>query len=136
VTYVGFDWSELSRSEEAQQLSACACVVAWGDDSLPDSPLCIGQVPPCAQQAMRASGVAAQPAQIAAFPAIKPRHNRTAVRRCPNPTDLRMLDLELGVKQLLFSKQEWGWLRVGHLVHADASSRACARRSNHPCTCR
>jgi hypothetical protein len=57
------DWSS---SDAAQQRSASACVrvcdtLACGE---PDS--CIGQVPPSAQQAIRASGVPIHPAHTAA----------------------------------------------------------------------
>jgi hypothetical protein len=44
-------------------------------------PLCMGHSPPSAQQAMRASAVGIQPAQIAAFPAIRPNVSARAARR-------------------------------------------------------
>lgn len=60
-TNVEADGVESSRSDEAQQLSASAWVTA------PAVPFgagwCIGQVPGSVQQAIRASGVASQPAQ-------------------------------------------------------------------------
>ena len=70
VTGLGFDLLERSPSEEAQQLSACACVMSFVVPVLRDSPLCIGHSLPSAQHAMRASGVGAQPAQTAAFPIV------------------------------------------------------------------
>jgi hypothetical protein len=55
----GFDGP---RSAAAQQLSASTWLIAVAEpEPCPD--LCIGQSPPSAQQAFRASGVAAQPAQ-------------------------------------------------------------------------
>ena len=70
-----------SRSEDAQQLSASACVttLAWCESCA--WRLCIGHSGPSAQQAIRSSGVAAHPAQTAIFPAIRPRLSRTADRR-------------------------------------------------------
>ena len=62
-------------------------------------PLCIRHSPPSAQQAMRASGVVAQPAQTAAFPATRPRHTTIADNRCIKPTGSRMLDHRREVKR-------------------------------------
>ena len=76
-----FDWLEFSRSDNAQQLSACACVRTRADPELWEFPLCMGQSPPSAQQAMRASAVGIQPAQIAAFPATRARVSTTAASR-------------------------------------------------------
>ena len=78
---VGVDgFVESSPSEERQQVSASTCVKAVPESAC-DSRLCIGQSP-SAQQAMRSSGVAAQPAHIAAaFPVVKLRQSRTAERR-------------------------------------------------------
>ena len=81
ATNVGLDWLEFSRSDDAQQLSACACVRTRADPKLCESRLCIGHSWPSAQQAMRASGVANQPAHTAAFPARSPAAKRTADRR-------------------------------------------------------
>jgi hypothetical protein len=90
---------EFSRSDDAQQLSACACVRTRSDPELCESPLCIGQSPPSAQQAMRASGVASHPAQTAAFPAIRPMAKMTADRRLMRiRTSQRMLKLGQSVK--------------------------------------
>jgi hypothetical protein len=97
VTSEGLDGLEFSRSDDAQQLSACACVSTRSDPELWDSPLCIGQSPPV-QQAMRASGVCAQPAQTAAFPALRPRHKKTVKRRWTKATTPRMADGCSGVK--------------------------------------
>ena len=63
---VGLDWSEVLLSDDAQQLSAWACVGTRSDPELCESPLCIG---PSEQQAMRASGVGIHPAHTAACPA-------------------------------------------------------------------
>ena len=65
---MGLDWLEFLSCDEAQQLSAWACVRARSDPDLCESPLCIGQLP-SEQQAMRASGVGIHPAHTAAWPA-------------------------------------------------------------------
>lgn len=84
---------EFWPSADAQQLSACPCVRTRSDPELCDSPLCIGHSWPSEQQAMRASGVANQPAHTAAFPARSPAAKRTADRRLITiGTDLRMLE--------------------------------------------
>lgn len=87
----GFDWLELSRSEDAQQLSACAWVTARAEPELDDSPWCIGHGPPSAQQAMRASGVGNHPAQTPGL--LAPRASTigsTATRLNQFNTALRM----------------------------------------------
>ena len=71
---------EFSRSESAQQLSACAWVTLSEPLSC-EFPLCIGQAPPSEQHAIRASGLDIHPAQTAAFPAIKARASARAERR-------------------------------------------------------
>ena len=71
---------ESSRSESAQQLSACAWVTLSEPLSC-EFPLCIGQVPPSEQHAIRASGLDIHPAQTAAFPAIKARASARTERR-------------------------------------------------------
>jgi hypothetical protein len=81
ATTVGFDWLELSRSEDAQQLSACAWVITRAEPECDDSPLCIGHGPPSAQQAIRASGVAIHPAQTPALPAPRANMIASAERR-------------------------------------------------------
>jgi hypothetical protein len=81
ATIVGFDWLELPRSEDAQQLSACAWVITRAEPERDDSPLCIGHGPPSVQQAMRASGVGNHPAQTAALPAPRANMIDTAARR-------------------------------------------------------
>ena len=68
ATNEGLDWLEFSCSADAQQLSACAWLMTRGDAELCDSPLCIGHLL-SEQQAIRASGVGAHPAQTAALPA-------------------------------------------------------------------
>jgi hypothetical protein len=81
VTNEGLDWLECWPSADAQQLSACNCVRTRPDPERCESPLCMGHSPPSAQQAMRASAVGIQPAQIAAFPAIRPNVSARAARR-------------------------------------------------------
>src|SRR5688572_18846730 len=91
ATNEGLDWLELWPSAAAQQLSACACVRTRSNPERSESPLCIGHSMPSAQQAMRASGVANQPAHTAAFPARSPAAKKTADRRLTRiGTDLRM----------------------------------------------
>ena len=68
ATNVGLDSLEFLCSADAQQVSACAWLIALAELELFDSPLCIGQSL-SAQHAIRASGVGAQPAQTAALPA-------------------------------------------------------------------
>ena len=86
VTNEGLDRLEFWPSADAQQLSACACVRARSDAELCESPLCIGHSLSSTQQAMRASGVANHPAQVAAFPAIRPNVSDRAARRRTNLT--------------------------------------------------
>ena len=68
ATNVGFAWLEFSCSADAQQLSACAWVMTRCDPEPFVFPLCIGHAL-SEQQAIRASGVGAHPAQTIAFPA-------------------------------------------------------------------
>jgi hypothetical protein len=79
ATNVGFDWLELSRSEDAQQLSACAWVITRTEPGRDDSPVCIGHS--SAQHAMRVSGVGIHPAQTAALPAPRANMIASAERR-------------------------------------------------------
>ncbi len=67
-TNVEFVVVECVRSEPAQQLSACAWVTVWLEPECRDSDVCIGHVASLRQHAIRASGVACQPAQTARFP--------------------------------------------------------------------
>ena len=53
----------------AQQASACTWVIPRFESDPRDSDLCIGQLVPLMQHAIRASGVACHPAQTARFPA-------------------------------------------------------------------
>jgi hypothetical protein len=55
----------VSCSDAAQQPSASAWLTARGELESWDSDVCIGHAPPSEQQAMRASGVATQPAHRA-----------------------------------------------------------------------
>ena len=72
ATNVGLNWLEFLPSDDAQQLSAWACVRTRSDPERCELPLCIGHSTPSAQQAIRASGVGFHPAHIAAaFPATR-----------------------------------------------------------------
>ena len=53
---------------EPQQLSACAWLMTRVEAERPESDLCIGQLVPLMQHAMRASGVACHPAHTARLP--------------------------------------------------------------------
>ena len=81
ATNVGLDWLEFSRSDDAQQLSACACVSTRSDPERCESPLCTGHSAPSAQHVIRASGLGSQPAQTAAFPAINAKVSARADKR-------------------------------------------------------
>ena len=81
ATNVGLDWLEFLLSDDAQQLSAWACVRTRSDPERCESPLCIGHSQPSAQQAIRASGVGIHPAQTASFPATKANVSARAARR-------------------------------------------------------
>ena len=81
ATNVGLDWLEFLPSDNAQQLSAWACVRTRSDPERCELPLCMGHSAPSAQQAIRASGVALHPAHIAAFPATRANVSATAARR-------------------------------------------------------
>jgi hypothetical protein len=87
---VGLDWLEFLPSDDAQQLSAWACVRARSDPDLCESPLCIGHLPPSEQQAMRASGVGIHPAHTAAWPAA------SAILRAMADARLARLSTSLG----------------------------------------
>ena len=65
----------------AQQLSACACVSRCLGAESCAADLCIGHVDSSWQHAMRASGVAFQPAHTATFPTHNVRIARIADRR-------------------------------------------------------
>jgi len=82
ATNVGLDSLDFRCSADAQQLSACAWLKALTDSEPFDSVLCIGQVL-SAQHAMRASGVDAQPAQIATLPAEIRTASASANNRLP-----------------------------------------------------
>ena len=80
-TNVGLDWLEFSPSDNAQQLSASACVSTRSNPERCESSLCIGHSQPSTQQAIRASGVGIHPAQIASFPAIRANVSARAAKR-------------------------------------------------------
>ena len=102
VTNEGLDWLEFSRSDDAQQLSACACVRSRSDPERCESPLCMGQWPPSAQQAIRASGVGNQPAHTAPLAAARAIARTAADMRLLNlNTAPRMLEEPDGVKSAL-----------------------------------
>jgi len=84
ATNVGFDWLEFSCSADAQQLSASAWVMRRCDPELSERPLCMGHAS-SKQQAMRSSGVCAQPAHTAGLPA-----ERRMVRASANSRLLRI----------------------------------------------
>src|SRR4051794_19564148 len=65
---VGFAWLDVRPSDNAQQRSACAWLMARVDDPLAVSALWAGHAWPLEQHVMRASGVGAQPAQVPRFP--------------------------------------------------------------------
>src|SRR4051812_5878983 len=72
-------------SDPAQQVSACTWVTCRIDCDPWDSDRCIGHEAPSWQHAIRASGVACQPAQTATLPAQSPRTERSAARRRITP---------------------------------------------------
>lgn len=71
ITAVGFDELDCSRSDAAQQASACAWVTTRAEPDSPERPLCIGHSRSSAQHAIRSSAVAAHPAHTAALPAAR-----------------------------------------------------------------
>lgn len=76
------DGDESFCSDEAQQLSASAWLTARLEVESGESDLCIGHAPPSEQQAMRASGVASQPAQSPTWLLhVSARVTRSAERR-------------------------------------------------------
>jgi hypothetical protein len=101
VTNEGLDWLDFWPSDDAQQLSACACVRTRRDAEPWESLLCIGHSAPSAQHAMRASGVGNHPAQIAAFPATRPNVSARAARRWTS------LDTPLGCSTVETLSNEW-----------------------------
>jgi hypothetical protein len=68
----------------AQQLSACTWLIVRFEPVPCDSDLCIGQLVPFMQHAIRAAGVACHPAQTARFPTHSIRTATTAAKRLPN----------------------------------------------------
>jgi len=84
VASVGLDWLELLLSDAAQQLSASACVGTLCCPAPCESTTCIMHSASSTQHAMRASGVGIHPAQIAAFPAIRPNVSARAANRWTN----------------------------------------------------
>lgn len=71
----------LPCSDAAQQLSASAWLAARGELESWESDVCIGHAPPSEQQAIRAPGVATQPAHTATWLAETARVNRSADTR-------------------------------------------------------
>jgi hypothetical protein len=78
---ISVDGVESSVSDTAQQLSAWACVTTRSEPALGPVDPCIGQVPLAEQQAMRASGVACQPAHSAHPAAPNERTTTSAAAR-------------------------------------------------------
>ena len=81
ATDVGLDWLEFLPADDAQQLSASACVRTRDDPEWCEPPLCIGHSAPSAQHAIRASGLGGHAAHTPAFPPIKARTIAMAERR-------------------------------------------------------
>ena len=101
-TNVGFVVVECVRSEPAQQLSACAWLTVCLGPEFWDSDLCIGHAASLRQHAIRASGVACQPAHTAMFPTQSVRTAAIVAKRWPRvATFLRMLDAPEPVKSTL-----------------------------------
>ena len=71
-------------SADAQQLSACAWLIARLEAEWSDFAMCIGHVSSSAQHAIRASGEAAHPAQTARFPRPNTATATAAASRLPN----------------------------------------------------
>jgi hypothetical protein len=65
----------------AQQLSACAWLITCLEPERRGSELCIGQLVPFVQHAIRASGVDCQPAQTETFPTHSVRTAAIAASR-------------------------------------------------------
>lgn len=87
-----------SCSEAAQHWSASAWLRARGEPRSCESALCIGQAPPLEQHAIRASGVAIQPAHRATLLAESASATRnTETRWLKFSTVIRMLEPRLGV---------------------------------------
>jgi hypothetical protein len=77
---------DFSRSDEAQQLSACACARVLSESEMSDwPPRRMGHVP-FSQHAIRASGVAAHPGHTPTFPRNRAIASTTVDRRCTNRT--------------------------------------------------
>jgi hypothetical protein len=79
ATNVGLDWLEFLPSDDAQQLSAWACVRTRSDPERCESLLCMGHSQPSTQQAIRASGVGIKAPHIAPFPATRANVNARIV---------------------------------------------------------
>lgn len=98
----------LRCAEAAQQESACAWLTTRVEGCSWPSDLCIGQVAPPMQHAIRASGVACQPAQTAMLPTINVSNATTAeARRTRVTTFPRMLEGFASVKSTL-GQARWG----------------------------
>jgi len=96
----------------AQQLSASSCVIRRFEVVPCDVDLCIGQLVPFTQHAIRASGVACQPAQTATFPTHSVRMAAILARRLLQAT----LFVECGMH--------------GGLSNARKNATACRMQSN------
>jgi hypothetical protein len=72
----------------AQQLSACSWVIRRFEVVPCDGDLCIGQLVPFTQHAIRASGVACQPVQTATFPTHSVRMAAILARRLLQATHM------------------------------------------------
>ena len=121
-------------SDEAQQLSAWAWVTIRCDADPPFSDLCIGQAP-STQHAMRASGVANQPAQTATSPADSERTARHATRRrrknCTVPKDARRAEAcQTGNRDLLGILQAAPRFRAEIWTSTGATSRISSMQNS------
>ena len=91
------DGVDPSGSDDAQQASACAWVKAGVAPPSP-SECAIGHDSPLLQHAIRASGVAAQPAQTPKFPAISNTVSSAAEQRRAKITTRSMRETHATVK--------------------------------------
>ena len=124
ATNVGLDLLEFLSSDKAQQLSACAWLMARADSEPCEPPLCIGHVL-SEQHAMRASGVGAHPAQIAAFPAEIRTASASANNRLPR------VSTSLGCRTVrLVSNQPHSCERSGPICQARSPTLTAVTNSD------
>ncbi len=108
-------------------MSASAWLTACDEFELGESDLCIGHGPASEQQAIRASGVAIQPAHTATLPADSATVTRSAESRLLRiSTDLRMLEIKQSVKRGPSPGAIRGRMRLAR--RRDSDIEACWRR--------